>query len=888
MSWNIYVVCHTHWDKEWYFTKQDSDVLLCSNLNQITKILSSNDEYKSFTYDGQVSIIDDYLTYYPENEAQIKKLCEQKKLIVGPWYTQPDFFNTTSESIIRNLLIGINLSKKYNADYLKTAYVPDSFGHNNQMPQIYKSFNLNNFIYWRGIKNSQLKKAGTLHYWQGIDKTKITSYNFYYGYWVLGSKFAYTKLTKDNLKNEAVEFLKNITPILNQLKKVTKNSNNNLLLPLGGDQAPIVELTPEFFKQVNKLSNDNWILTDYDTYFKNIDNNNLKTIKGELKSPSKARIHKTIASQRYDIKQLLKTVEHNLYNVLEPLAIYYKYLTNKYEKQIINNALKLILTSQAHDSIGCCNSDETNLNIYNRLLQANYLIESQITKLIKNLSLNINLKENQVLVFNSNSFYKNNIFKELNIFTSFNNFKIYHNKKAVDFILLDQQYHDDGMIVNLEKQGEISSKTKGFYSSKIIINNLKIDPFKFEILDIVQSDKKQTNSSFNNIKTNRFDIWINDDNTITYLDKITNKKYHNQFMIYAQHDFGDSYDYSPLTETNQIISKLIDVKIVKVEYSSNNNVLIQLKNTYQIPYDTTKTKYINQEFDISLLFTNDPIIKIKINTLNKATQIRWRIISNCDQINNYSYADQCYCEIKRPVELTKDLLVWKKENWVEKPVGIETNESYVYLKSNRSKTGFVTLGTNEYEIINKKEIHLTLFRSIDVLGRNNLLWRPNRASGTSEFSIKTDDARLLYKNLEFNLYWFDINNSTNIAQLANNLITPTCYYQNQKFNNLKKRFDRFLFINDKIDINKIPIYSLIKNLNKNIIIKTIKLSENDDFVIIRCFNNSKTNQQFSLLINNQLVSFNKLNMLEEIKNKDLKTDWLRPYEIGTYSLKLFK
>ncbi|WP_309255142.1 glycosyl hydrolase-related protein [Mycoplasma mycoides subsp. mycoides] len=101
-------------------------------------------------------------------------------------------------------------------------------------------------------------------------------------------------------------------------------------------------------------------------------------------------------------------------------------------------------------------------------------------------------------------------------------------------------------------------------------------------------------------------------------------------------------------------------------------------------------------------------------------------------------------------------------------------------------------------------------------------------------------------------------------------------------------FDRFLFINDKIDTNKIPIYSLIKNLNKNIIIKTIKLAENDDFVIIRCFNNSKTNQQFSLLINNQLVSFNKLNMLEEIKNKDLKTDWLRPYEIGTYSLKLSK
>jgi len=68
-------------------------------------------------------------------------------LIVGPWYTQPDLFNISSESIVRNLLFGINKCKQLGANYLKIAYVSDSFGHNNQMPQIYNQFGFKHFIY---------------------------------------------------------------------------------------------------------------------------------------------------------------------------------------------------------------------------------------------------------------------------------------------------------------------------------------------------------------------------------------------------------------------------------------------------------------------------------------------------------------------------------------------------------------------------------------------------------------------------------------------------------------------------------------------------------------------------------------------------------------------
>lgn len=46
---------------------------------------------------------------------------------LGPWYTQPDEFLISGESLVRNLLYGIKLAKKY-GDPLLVGYLPDTFG----------------------------------------------------------------------------------------------------------------------------------------------------------------------------------------------------------------------------------------------------------------------------------------------------------------------------------------------------------------------------------------------------------------------------------------------------------------------------------------------------------------------------------------------------------------------------------------------------------------------------------------------------------------------------------------------------------------------------------------------------------------------------------------
>jgi len=69
----LHLVPYTHWDKEWYFTKQDSDILLFENINNLLEMLDKN-ELKNFIFDGQVSIIDDYLSYGNNKISQLKSI----------------------------------------------------------------------------------------------------------------------------------------------------------------------------------------------------------------------------------------------------------------------------------------------------------------------------------------------------------------------------------------------------------------------------------------------------------------------------------------------------------------------------------------------------------------------------------------------------------------------------------------------------------------------------------------------------------------------------------------------------------------------------------------------------------------------------------------------
>ena len=156
MDWKVHVIPHMHWDREWYFTTEESRILLVNNMEEILERLENDEDYKYYMLDGQTAILEDYFDVKPENKERVRSLVQKGKLIIGPWYTQTDEMMVGGESIVRNLLYGIKDSNEF-GDYMKIGYLPDSFGQSAQLPQILNGFGIKDTVFWRGCS----KRHGT-------------------------------------------------------------------------------------------------------------------------------------------------------------------------------------------------------------------------------------------------------------------------------------------------------------------------------------------------------------------------------------------------------------------------------------------------------------------------------------------------------------------------------------------------------------------------------------------------------------------------------------------------------------------------------------------------------------------------------------------------------
>ena len=132
-----YIVTHTHWDREWRYPVWENRQYLIDMIDELLEILDTQPEYSCFLMDGQSVIIEDYLEFKPENREKVEGYIKSGKIDVGPWYTLPDLYPVSGESLVRNLLKGDRLSKKLGRR-LNVAHESFGWGQTAQFPQIYK------------------------------------------------------------------------------------------------------------------------------------------------------------------------------------------------------------------------------------------------------------------------------------------------------------------------------------------------------------------------------------------------------------------------------------------------------------------------------------------------------------------------------------------------------------------------------------------------------------------------------------------------------------------------------------------------------------------------------------------------------------------------------
>ena len=50
----------------------------------------NNPDFKYFHFDGQTTVLPDYVEMRPENKKRLQKLIKDGRILVGPWFTMPD------------------------------------------------------------------------------------------------------------------------------------------------------------------------------------------------------------------------------------------------------------------------------------------------------------------------------------------------------------------------------------------------------------------------------------------------------------------------------------------------------------------------------------------------------------------------------------------------------------------------------------------------------------------------------------------------------------------------------------------------------------------------------------------------------------------------------
>ncbi|MEL7210714.1 MAG: alpha-mannosidase, partial [Actinomycetota bacterium] len=150
MARTVSIVPHTHWDREWYAPFQQFRLDLVDLVDELLSRLDDDPSYRHFQLDGQVAAVDDYLQLRPEQAPTITRLNRTGRLSLGPWYTLPDEFLVSGETLVRNLRMGMDRAADLGGA-MAVGYLPDMFGHVDQMPQLLRSFGLDHAVVWRGV-----------------------------------------------------------------------------------------------------------------------------------------------------------------------------------------------------------------------------------------------------------------------------------------------------------------------------------------------------------------------------------------------------------------------------------------------------------------------------------------------------------------------------------------------------------------------------------------------------------------------------------------------------------------------------------------------------------------------------------------------------------------
>lgn len=361
----VFIYSHTHWDREWYLSQNQFQFRLIRTVDEILAFLRAENSFNVFVLDGQTSVLEDYLELRPEQRPLLAELIRAGKLAIGPWYTMPDTFLPDGESLIRNLVQGWQDCAAFGATYPNVGYVPDSFGHIEQLPQILRGVGIDNFVFSRGrpaaIALGEEHRREFL--WRAPDGSTVYAWHLPHGY--TAGHFLPGPDQPEALRKR----------IEQQIAAFTGSHRPDVVLvPHGIDHCWLQRDIPDILDALPALFPDaefhHGSLEDALDEWKRAVPDGMETYEGQLRGRLQVpELHGTLSS-RIDNKLMNEEAERHIEDLAEPLDAMAAWFGKPASDHFLRKAWRLICQNHAHDSICGCSQDRVHEDVNRRFREA--------------------------------------------------------------------------------------------------------------------------------------------------------------------------------------------------------------------------------------------------------------------------------------------------------------------------------------------------------------------------------------------------------------------------------------------------------------------------------------------------------------------------------------
>jgi len=737
----LHLVFQTHWDREWYFTFERFRYRLTHVIKRALEALDK-DEIAYFVLDGQTLPLEDYLEVCDvDDRKKILKYIKEGRMIIGPWFIAMDEFLVHGESIIRNLELGHEIAKTY-GNVQKVGYLPDTFGHIGQMPQILKGFSIDNAFMWRGIA---LERSEFI--WEGADDSKLFSIYLVEGY--------YQPLINQDDRVEATK------QYLEKIRHFAQTED--MLLTAGGDHLmPVEKSLNEAIHEINQSLTDVELrVTSYEIYAntlkEKLKSKELTHIKGELRHNERAYILPNVLSTRSYLKQLNQTLEDQVIGYIEPMMALAYFQQKKAPLAYLKKIWRTILENQPHDSICGCSIDMVHLENEMRGLKAKEMIDALQEGLLKELKLltmsyyesgqkKIDQEDRQLSIYNPHPFKYSGIVEGVLWLTKDQDpqtIMLKDEKKRLVNVQIEA-VEPHRLFVSPLDYPPVFRHGKA-YHIKARVKELK--PLSFTRFEVIEGKSFIPVQGVDDTLENKnIKLKLNKDATLTLYDKRTNQTFEGWHQFYASLDAGDSYSYSKPDE-DRLSYAILEGEPVKKASKLSQSMTYRLVLTQPEALDASRKKasdnLVNTMIEVTLTLheTND-FIDVKTTIDQKGKDQRLRLKFPLQVTLDHHTCDSAFELVERKSNRIESFEATRLK---EVPVVVDSTLSFVHGTKGDRGIRFYHLGMHESQVVGEDQgstLEMTLIRSVSHLSRDDFKSR----GGAAGPNLATPDAQCIRKH----------------------------------------------------------------------------------------------------------------------------------------------